>query len=121
MISGKKIVIIGGTGSLGNELTSHFGKDNDIFIYSRDELKQWEMRARFPNATFCIGDIRSKERMKNLLLRHMPDIIIIACAMKHIDVCEKNITECINTNTTGTANILSILNENKEFSLKIED
>ena len=91
MINNKKILIIGGTGSLGNEITDRYINNNNIFIISRDETKQWEMKIKYNYNTslnFIIGDIRDIYKMEQSILRINPNIIIMAAAMKHIDQCE---------------------------------
>ena len=114
-ISGNKILIIGGTGSLGTNLTKRYLKDNDIYLYSRDECKHWSMQIDFnhnPNLHFIIGNISDKEKIKQTLLRHNFDIIIMAAALKHIDKCEYETNECLNTNLFGTKNVLDEIENN---------
>lgn len=115
MINNKKILIIGGTGSLGNEITDRYLNNNEIFIISRDETKQWEMKIKYNYNTslnFIIGDIRDKNKIEQTFLRINPNIIIMAAAMKHIDQCEFEINECINTNFIGTQNVLNVIEQN---------
>ena len=112
MLEGKRILIIGGSGSLGHTLTRRYLDSNNIYIYSRGEDNQWRMKNTFdnhPNLSFFVGDIRDKERVETCIFRCQPNIIIIAAAMKHIDVCEKNIGECINTNIDGIRNVVNII------------
>jgi len=111
MIYNKKILIIGGTGSLGNALTTRYIDTNNIIIYSRSENNQWAMKQKYnnDNLTFFIGDIRDKERIEICIFKYKPNIIIIAAALKHIDICENNINECINTNIDGIRNIVNII------------
>lgn len=106
MLEGKKIAIIGGTGSLGHCLTKRFYKNNDIFVYSRDELKQWKMKSLYPNIKMVIGDVRDQSAVKRMLRVIRPDIVIMAAALKHVDVCEYNPQESINTNLLGIDNVL---------------
>ena len=115
MINNKKILIIGGTGSLGNEITDRYINNNNIFIISRDETKQWEMKIKYNYNTslnFIIGDIRDIYKMEQSILRINPNIIIMAAAMKHIDQCEFEINECVNTNFIGIQNVLNIIENN---------
>lgn len=111
MIINKNILIVGGTGSLGNSLTDRYLKNNKIMIYSRSENLQWEMKNKYnnENLSFFVGDIRDKERLETSLFVFKPNIIIIAAALKHIDICENNISECISTNIYGVKNILDII------------
>ena len=116
MIENKKILIIGGTGSLGNKLTKTYLKNNKIFLYSRDECKHWSMKLDFnnnENLEFIIGNINDPEKIKQTLIRHNFDIIIIAAAMKHIDKAEYESNECINTNLLGTQNVLNCIETHK--------
>lgn len=107
MISSKKILIIGGTGSLGNELTQFYSQyNNEIIILSRDENKQWFMKRKFPDVKFIIGDMRNITTIERVLREISPNIIIIAGAIKHVDIAEQNIGECIDTNITGVRNII---------------
>jgi FlaA1/EpsC-like NDP-sugar epimerase len=113
MIFNQKIMIIGGTGSLGNALTDKYLKYNEILIFSRSENNQWLMKQKYNgdnNLNFIVGDIRDKERIKHAIFLFKPSIIIIAAALKHVDVCENNINECINTNIDGIRNIVNIIN-----------
>ncbi len=108
----KKILIIGGTGSLGKELTKKYYLDNILYLMSRDESKHWEMGLDYnnhKNINFIIGDIRSKEKVQQTILRIKPDIIIMAAAMKHIDKCEFESSESIGTNLMGTQNVLETI------------
>jgi len=109
------ILIIGGTGSLGRELTSYLGFKNRIGIFSRDENKQWTMKREYPNATYFIGDVRNKTSMVKTIHRFKPNIIIFAAAQKHIDVCETEVSESIDTNIFGIRNLIEIL-ESQPFS-----
>jgi UDP-N-acetylglucosamine 4,6-dehydratase/5-epimerase len=105
-----KVLIFGGTGSIGNSLISSYYDEVNLYVVSRDEMKQWEMKIKFPKVNFIIGDIRDRVRILSVLSQVDPDIIIIAAAMKHIDRCEVEINECISTNIDGLQNILSSLN-----------
>jgi FlaA1/EpsC-like NDP-sugar epimerase len=64
-----------------------------------------------PNLKFAIGDIRDKQRVRNIIKLEKPNIIIIAAAMKHVDQCEFATHECIETNLVGTKNILDCIDE----------
>lgn len=111
----KKILIIGGTGSLGHELTDRYHKNNELHLMSRDESKHWEMGLKYnnhKNINFIIGNIADKEKIRQTLIRYNFDIIILAAAMKHIDKCEYESNECINTNLIGTQNVLNEIENN---------
>ena len=114
-ITGNKILIIGGTGSLGTNLTKRYLNDNEIYLYSRDECKHWSMQIDFnhnPKLHFIIGNISDKEKIKQTIVRHNFDIIIMAAALKHIDKCEYETNECLNTNLFGTKNVLDEIENN---------
>ena len=108
----KKILISGGTGSLGRALLSEFLKDkniNRIVIYSRDELKQWELQQKYPPSEypmirFFLGDIRDYSRLKNAL--EEIDTVIHAAALKQVPAAEYNPIEFINTNVMGAQNLI---------------
>ena len=113
-IKNTRILIFGGTGSLGKTLIRRFLKDNEICVYSRDESKHWTLRNEIDdsNLTFFIGDIRDKQRCLEALLSFRPTHIIIASALKHVDVCERSPYESVLTNIEGIANIVKCVNEN---------
>jgi len=115
MIFDKKILIIGGTGSLGYKLTERYINNNDVYLYSRDESKHWNMEIDFnrnPRLHFIIGNIIDKEKIKQTILRYNFDIIILAAALKHIDKCEYETNECLSTNLLGTKCVLDEIEHN---------
>jgi FlaA1/EpsC-like NDP-sugar epimerase len=112
MISNHKILIFGGTGSLGYEFIKRYMDNNIIYNYSRDECKHWKMKldlAHHPNLHFVIGDVINRNKVEETLLRLKPTIIVIASAMKHIDQCEYNTDQSLNTNLLGVKNILDLV------------
>lgn len=122
MIENKTILLFGGTGSLGHEIVKRYVSKNIIYNYSRDECKHWQMKLDFNNNTnlkFIIGDIIDQPKIHETVCRVKPNIIIIASAMKHIDQCEYNTDQSLNTNLLGVKNILDtvekIKNELKGF------
>lgn len=115
MLLNKKILIIGGTGSLGKELVKRLQHYNDIYLYSRDESKHWAMEIENPKLNFIIGDIADEKKIQQTLVRHNFNIIILAAALKHIDRCEYETNECLKTNFLGTKYVL----DSVENSLKL--
>jgi len=116
MISNKTILLFGGTGSLGYEIVKRYIDNNIIYNYSRDECKHWKMKIDFNNnnnLNFIIGDVINQNAVLNSMLRIKPNIIIIASAMKHIDQCEYNTEQSINTNLLGIKNILDVIEMQK--------
>ena len=123
MIFNKKILIIGGTGSLGNELTKTYLNKNILYLYSRDECKHWAMEIEYnnhKNLNFIIGNINDQDKIKQTLLRHNFDIIILAAALKHIDKAEYESNECINTNILGTQNVLNCIETYKKDLINLK-
>ena len=121
-MNNKTILVFGGTGSLGYEITKRYIENNIIYNYSRDECKHWNMKLDFNhhnNLNFIIGDIINKQKVENCILRVNPDIIIIAAAMKHVDQCEINAEQCLNTNLLGVKNILDSI-ELHAINLKLQ-
>lgn len=113
----KTILIIGGTGSLGGELTRRLIDKNQVYLFSRDESKHWALEIEHnhhPNLHFIIGDIGDQAKIHQTLIRHNFKIIILAAAMKHIDRCEYSIHECMNTNLLGTKNVLDGIEIHRE-------
>ncbi|KKM74066.1 hypothetical protein LCGC14_1404140, partial [marine sediment metagenome] len=107
---GKKILISGGTGSLGNALVGKICTDYEpekLIIFSRDEYKQKVMAEKFdyyPCLRFFLGDVRDSTRLKEVC--RDVDIVIHAAALKQIPTLEYNPTEAIKTNVDGTVNIV---------------
>ena len=105
----KKILITGGTGSIGFGLASQLMKyePSTIRILSNDENSIFEMKQKFPKnniLTFMIGDVRDRARL-DLAIKNI-DIVFHAAAMKHVDICEQNPFDAVKTNVVGTSNIL---------------
>jgi len=109
MFNNKIILITGGTGSFGKKYTDILLKKYNpkkIIIYSRDELKQYEMAQKFNDKRmrYFIGDVRDKDR----LIKAMQgvDFVIHAAALKHVPIAEYNPMECIKTNINGASNVI---------------
>ena len=109
----KSVLITGGTGSLGKELTANilnnYPEIRRLIIYSRDEQKQFVMAQEFPiekysQLRFFIGDVRDYNRLE----RAMSDVdyVIHAAAMKHVHIAEYNPDECVKTNVIGAQNVI---------------
>jgi len=112
IINGKTIFITGGTGSFGNAMTNILlkkYKPKKIIIFSRDELKQYEMKNSIlpkylKNMRFFIGDIRDLSRLKTAM-RNV-DLVIHAAALKHVPIAEYNPVEFVKTNILGSQNVI---------------
>jgi UDP-N-acetylglucosamine 4,6-dehydratase/5-epimerase len=109
----KSLLITGGTGSFGKAFVNYLLKNKiplkRIVIYSRDELKQFEMNKifsgnQYPNIRYFIGDVRDKDRLK-LALNYV-DIVVHAAALKQVPIAEYNPFEFIKTNVLGAQNLI---------------
>jgi FlaA1/EpsC-like NDP-sugar epimerase len=122
MLSNKKIILFGGSGSLGNEFVKTYIGNNEITNFSRDENKHWHMSLlhKTANLKFIIGDIRNYDSVENAILREQPHIIIIMAALKHVDRCEYAINECIQTNCMGPMNVLNVIEKNNDRLINLE-
>ena len=113
MPSFSSLLITGGTGSLGHalvaEILQRFPKIQRLVIFSRDELKQYEMAQKFsaqqyPSLRYFIGDVRDRSRLKRAL--EGIDTVIHAAALKHVPAAEYNPMECIKTNIHGAETVI---------------
>lgn len=113
MLNGKCILITGGTGSLGKRLVSRLLTEypgiKRLVVFSRDELKQFEMAqefspTKFPQIRYFIGDIRDADRVARSL--EGIDVVIHAAALKQVPTAEYNPFECIKTNVLGAQNLI---------------
>lgn len=116
MFDGKNVLITGGTGSFGKKYTKILlkkYKPNKIIIYSRDELKQFEMAQEFndPCMRYFIGDVRDAPRLKKAM--EDVDFVIHAAALKHVPIAEYNPMECIKTNINGAQNVIDACLDNR--------
>ena len=121
MFKNKTILVTGGTGSFGKKFTeivlNKFSDLKKLIIFSRDELKQFEMsnfyksHKNYKKLRFFLGDVRDKDRV-NVALRDV-DIVIHAAALKHVPSSEYNPFETIKTNVLGTQNIVETCISNK--------
>jgi UDP-N-acetylglucosamine 4,6-dehydratase len=108
--SEKVVLITGGTGSFGKKFTEIMLREyhpRKIIIYSRDELKQHQMRMSgfdHPSLRYFIGDVRDRDRLRRAL--HGVNIVVHAAALKQVPACEYNPMEAIKTNILGTSNVV---------------
>ena len=109
-LKNSSILITGGTGSFGNAfvpLTLKKYNPKRLVIFSRDEMKQWDMSQKFkndPRVRFFIGDVRDKDRLHRAL--NNVDFVIHAAATKIVPTAEYNPFECIKTNVNGAMNLI---------------
>jgi UDP-N-acetylglucosamine 4,6-dehydratase/5-epimerase len=103
------VLVTGGTGSFGNkfvEVMLERYRPRRLVVFSRDELKQSEMMARFkhPSLRFFVGDVRDRDRLQRAM--HGIDVVVHAAALKQIPACEYNPFEAIQTNVIGAQNVI---------------
>jgi UDP-N-acetylglucosamine 4,6-dehydratase/5-epimerase len=114
LLNGKNILITGGTGSFGRKCTEVIFRDytpNKVVIFSRDELKQYEMGLifpyeKYPCMRYFVGDVRDKERLYRAF--HGIDYIIHAAALKQVPTLEYNPFEAVKTNVLGAQNVINV-------------
>ncbi len=120
MLNNKSILLTGGTGSFGKKFIElaikKFKKIKRLVIFSRDELKQYELKKIYPDTKYeflryFIGDIRDKERLSRAM--ENIDYVVHAAALKQVDTAEYNPDEYIKTNILGSMNIVDASLENK--------
>lgn len=113
MLSGRSILITGGTGSFGKAFVKHvltqYPDVKRLVVYSRDELKQYEMGqsfndSNFPAIRYFIGDVRDVDRLRRAM--EGIDIVVHAAALKQVPAAEYNPFECIKTNVLGAQNVI---------------
>ncbi len=113
MLNNKSILVTGGTGSFGKKFIEtvlrQFPQVKRLVVFSRDELKQFEMAQkyphdRFPNVRFFIGDVRDKDRLRRAF--EGVEIVVHAAALKQVPAAEYNPFEAIKTNVLGAQNII---------------
>lgn len=114
-LEGKRILITGGTGSLGTALAERLlklGMHKSITVFSRGEAKQYEMRIKYPQAlNFVIGDVRDFRAVCGVVVN--AEIIFHTAALKHVSACEENIEEALLTNVYGAMNIVRAIKETR--------
>lgn len=120
MLNNKSILITGGTGSFGKAFVKtvleRYPDVRRLVIYSRDELKQFEMAQQFPDTKFpgiryFIGDVRDEARLRRAL--EGIDIVVHAAALKQVPAAEYNPFECIKTNVLGAQNLIEACLDSK--------
>jgi len=115
MFNNKAILITGGTGSFGKQfikMTLERYKPRRLIVFSRDELKQYEMQQEYnaPCMRFFLGDVRDGERLKQAM--RGVDYVVHAAALKQVPAAEYNPMECVKTNINGAENVIKAAIEN---------
>ena len=112
VLEGSSVLVTGGTGSFGSALITQLLRNHNpsrVVVFSRDELKQYEMRQRLPAddqdwIRFFLGDIRDLERLR-MAMRGI-DYVVHAAALKQVDTAEYNPMEFVKTNILGSENVI---------------
>jgi len=119
MLKGKSILVTGGTGSFGKKfiqtILQQYPEVARVVVFSRDELKQFEMSQQFPTdkyrqMRYFIGDVRDRDRVMRAM--HGIDIVVHAAALKQVPACEYNPFEAVKTNILGAQNIIEAAIDN---------
>lgn len=115
MFNGKSVLVTGGTGSFGKKFIRMLFQryqPKRVVVFSRDELKQFEMQQEFtePEMRFFIGDVRDRDRLVQAM--RGIDFVVHAAALKQVPAAEYNPTECIKTNIHGAENVIFAALEN---------
>lgn len=115
VFDGKTVLVTGGTGSFGQKFTGVVLREHNpesIRVYSRGELKQFEMDNRFndPRIRFLIGDVRDRGRLYRAM--NDVDIVVHAAALKQVPTCEYNPIEAVRTNIDGSMNVIDAAIDN---------
>jgi UDP-N-acetylglucosamine 4,6-dehydratase len=114
MLTGKSVLITGGTGSFGKKmveiLLEKYPDVRRIIVYSRDELKQFEMEQvysleKYPQMRYFIGDVRDRDRLRRAM--QGVDLVVHAAALKQVPAAEYNPFEAIKTNVLGAQNVIA--------------
>jgi UDP-glucose 4-epimerase len=110
-IKEERILIFGGSGSLGRKSIQRWITSNTIISVSRDEEKQWNLRTFInnPHLTQIVGDISNQEDVDHAILTSQPTVICIFACLKHIDLCEKFPNKSVAINTHGIMNVHNTL------------
>ena len=116
MFKNKKVLVVGGTGTIGQALVERILCEDPsvVRIYSRDEYKQFMLRERFgdqPNIRYLLGDVRDEGRLERAM--NGIDIVFNLAALKHVPACEYNPFEAVKTNVIGTQNVIACAMTNK--------
>lgn len=108
----KKVLITGGTGSLGYALTDRFTKEGaSIVIFSRDEKKQYDMKKVYPNCKYVLGDVRDYHAVRDAV--RGVDIVIHGASLKYVNISELQPSEYVTTNVVGTLNVINAVLDEK--------
>jgi|TARA_B100000029_G_scaffold516196_1_gene627575 UDP-N-acetylglucosamine 4,6-dehydratase len=101
-----KVLITGGSGTIGRAFIKNYAEFFDIFSYSRDENKQTQLTRNFPNVKQYLGSVEDRETVFRIFEEVKPDIVVHAAAVKHINLAEKQPIQTCKVNIVGSLNII---------------
>lgn len=112
MFENKKILITGGTGSLGQALAKSFLNQNaSVTIFSRDEKKQYDMKKNYPECSYVVGDVKNYASIRDAV--RDKDIVVHAASLKYVNIGELQPNEYVMTNVLGTINVINAVLDEK--------
>ena len=103
----KKILIVGGSGTIGSAFINEFYNDYEFSSISRNELLQAELKRKFPKVNIYFSDIESQDSLTTIFLKVKPDVVIHMAAMKHVNLAEENPINACKVNVLGSLNVIS--------------
>ena len=104
----KKILIVGGSGTIGSAFIKEFYDKYEFSSISRNELMQAELKTKFPKVNIYFSDIESQDNLTTIFLKVKPDVVIHMAAMKHVNLAEENPINACKVNVLDSADLLSI-------------
>ncbi len=104
----KKILITGGSGTVGSLFIKYNINKYKIYSYSRNEKSQVALKRAYPQVEIILGSVEDRNNLENIILKVKPHIIIHAAALKHVDTAEKQPIEMVKSNILGTKNIIEL-------------
>ena len=102
----KKLLITGGSGTIGRKFIEMYSDEYQIYNYSRDESLQAELTREFPKVTNIVGSIEDRSLLFTTFEKIKPDVVIHAAAIKHLDIAEKNPIQACKVNVIGSLNVI---------------
>jgi|TARA_B100000287_G_scaffold277933_1_gene261860 UDP-N-acetylglucosamine 4,6-dehydratase len=103
----KKVLIVGGSGTIGSAFIKEFYNEYEFSSISRNELMQAELKRKFPKVDIYFSDIESQDNLTTIFLKVKPDIVIHMAAMKHVNLAEENPINACRVNVLGSLNVVN--------------
>ena len=102
-----RILITGGTGTVGSAFIREYGQAHEIAVYSRNEKLQWDTKLNFPGVKCYLGSVENLPGLLTAYDQFCPDVVIHAAAMKHVDMAERQPAQTCRVNIVGTLNVIA--------------